>query len=40
MINYRFLNYKRYNTFQNELDQISSDSIVFIQDKCYIWARG
>lgn len=40
MINYRFLNYKHYKTFQDELDQISDDSIVFIQDECCIWARG
>lgn len=40
MINYRFLNYKRYSTFQSDIDQISNDSVVFIQDKCCIWARG
>ena len=40
MINYRFLNYKHYKTFQDELNQISDDSIVFIQDECCIWARG
>lgn len=40
MINYRFLNYKRYSTFLSNLDQISNDSVVFIQDKCCIWARG
>lgn len=40
MINYRFLNYKHYKTFQDELDQINDDSIVFIQDECCIWARG
>lgn len=40
MINYRFLNYKKYSTFEQDLPQISDDSIVFIQDKSCIWARG
>lgn len=40
MINYRFLNYKKYSTFEQDLSQISDDSIVFIQDKSCIWARG
>lgn len=41
-INFRFLNYKHYNSFKTALDnnRISNDSIVFIQDKQSIWARG
>ena len=41
-INYRFLNYKHYSSFKNALDnnRIKDDSIVFIQDKESIWARG
>jgi hypothetical protein len=41
-INFRFLNYKHYTSFKAALDddRISSDSIVFIQDKPCIWARG
>lgn len=40
MINKRFLNFKTYNGFLAKKDQISEDSIVFIQDKPCIWARG
>lgn len=42
MINYRFLNYKKYDRFLDayESGSISNDSIVFIQDKRRIWARG
>lgn len=41
-INFRFLNYKHYASFKAALDdnRISTDSIVFIQDKPCIWARG
>lgn len=41
-INFRFLNYKTYNSFKTALDdnRILDDSIVFIQDKKCIWARG
>lgn len=41
-LNYRFLNYKHYNTFDRDLkdDKILEDSIVFIQDKPCIWAHG
>ena len=41
-LNYRFLNYKHYNSFLNDLndEKIRQDSIVFIQDKPCIWARG
>lgn len=42
-INFRFLNYKHYDTFKNDLEVkkiIRDDSIVFIQDKLRIWARG
>lgn len=41
-INYRFLNYKHYNTFKQDLTngRIRQDAIVFIQDKLRIWARG
>ena len=40
--NRRFLNYKEYDNFQRDLNdgKISEDSIVFIQDKHCIWARG
>lgn len=40
--NRRFLNYKEYDNFQRDLNdgKISEDSIVFIQDKRCIWARG
>ena len=42
--NRRFLNYKKYDNFQRDLNdgKISEDSIVFIQDpnKRCIWARG
>lgn len=40
MINRKFLNYKTYNAFLAEKNQIPQDSIVFIQDKLCIWARG
>lgn len=40
MINKRFLNFKTYNGFLAKKDQIPEDSIVFIQDKPCIWARG
>lgn len=38
----RFLNYKEYENFKQDLanGKISEDSIVFIQDKHCIWARG
>lgn len=41
-LNYRFLNYKHYSSFLSDLNnnKISEDSIVFIQDKPCIWARG
>ena len=41
-INYRFLNYRQYDNFKADLDdgRILDDSIVFIQDRRRIWARG
>ena len=41
-INYRFLNYKRYNKFLEDLNnnKVREDAIVFIQDNLRIWARG
>ena len=41
-LNYRFLNYKKYNTFAKDLadEKIREDAIVFVQDKPCIWARG
>lgn len=41
-IKFRFLNYKKYSSFQTALQdgRILDDSIVFIQDKNCIWARG
>lgn len=41
-IKFRFLNYKHYDSFQTALrdGRILDDSIVFIQDKNCIWARG
>ena len=41
-LNYRFLNYKKYNTFAKDLadKKIREDAIVFVQDKPCIWARG
>lgn len=41
-INFRFLNYKKYDTFTHDLSQekVREDAIVFIQDKPCIWARG
>ena len=41
-INFRFLNYKKYDTFTRDLSQgkVREDAIVFIQDKLRIWARG
>lgn len=40
--NYKFINYKKYQNFAADLadNKISNDSIVFIQDKLRIWARG
>ena len=42
MINRKFLNFKTYNGFLARKNEISEDSIVFIQDqdKPCIWARG
>lgn len=42
MINYRFLNYKHNTSFEQDLanNLIHDDAIAFIQDECYIWARG
>ena len=42
MIKRRFLNYRTYNAFKADLDnqEISDESIVFIQDKPCIWAHG
>lgn len=42
MINRRYLNFKTYNAFLGKLknNEISQDSIVFIQDKACIWAHG
>jgi hypothetical protein len=42
MINRRYLNFKTYNAFLEKLnnDEISQDSIVFIQDRLCIWAHG
>lgn len=42
MINRKFLNFKTYNAFLGKLNnnEISQDSIVFIQDKLCIWAHG
>ena len=43
-INYRFLNYKRYNKFLDDLrdNKVREDAIVFVQDELHpcIWARG
>lgn len=41
-LNYRFLNYLYYDSFKDDLenDRILPDTIVFIQDKRCIWARG
>ena len=42
-INYRFLNYKNYDRFKQDLatsDKIREGDIVFIQDALRIWARG
>ena len=41
-INYRFLNYKRYSKFLEDLNnnKVREDAIVFIQDNLRIWARG
>ena len=41
-INFRFLDYKTYNSFKTALNdgRILDDSIVFIKDKRCIWARG
>ena len=41
-LNYRFLNYKKYNTFAKDLadEKIREDAIVFVQDRPCIWARG
>lgn len=42
MIKRRFLNYRTYNAFKADLDnqEISDESIVFIQDNLRIWAHG
>ena len=42
MIKRRFLNYRTYDAFKADLDnqEISDESIVFIQDKPCIWAHG
>ena len=41
-INYRFLNYKHYSKFLEDLNnnKVREDAIVFIQDNLRIWARG
>ena len=42
-INFRFLNYKKYDKFKYDLatsDKIREGDIVFIQDALRIWARG
>ena len=41
-LNYKFLNYKKYSNFINDLrsNKINNNSIVFIQDNLRIWARG
>ena len=38
--NHRFLNYKHYDNFLRDKNNIHGDAIVFIQDKLRIWARG
>lgn len=42
MINRKLLFYKRYTTFQIDLNagQIANDAIVFVQDPLYIWTHG
>lgn len=42
MIKRRFLNYRTYNAFKADLDnqEISDESIVFIQENLRIWAHG
>ena len=40
MINRKFLNFKTYRNFAEKKAEIPEDSIVFIQDKACIWARG
>lgn len=37
---YRFYNYKTYQAFQRDFDNIPKDAIVFIQDKLRIWTHG
>ena len=42
-INFRFLHYKKYDKFKQDLlnlNKIKEGDIVFIQDKLRIWARG
>ena len=41
-INYRFLSYKTYNKFREDLAEgkIRNDSIAFVKDKLCIWAHG
>ena len=40
MINRRFFNFKKYDTFLQHKDEIPEDAIVFIQDRTCIWAHG
>ena len=40
MINRKFINFKTYNGFLAKKNEIPEDSIVFIQDRQCIWARG
>ena len=40
MINRKFINFKTYNGFLDKKNEIPEDSIVFIQDRQCIWARG
>ena len=40
MIDRRFFNFKKYDTFLQEKSSIPNDAIVFIQDKLCIWTHG
>lgn len=40
MINRRFFNYKTYNAFLRDKENIPSDALVFIQDRKVIWVKG
>lgn len=40
MINKRFFNFKKYNTFLQNKSVIPNDAIVFIQDRRSIWTHG